>query len=149
MRTNRKLALATLRCHGRTPHRGSVLVAALVCMLVVMMVLGIMFQGVVRAHRQLHRERDLRQTELLLQAGCDRAAVQLSNAEDYHGETWNLPADMIVGAGRGRVTIETTRTVSQLVWEVKVVAEYPQDSETSIRRSRTFQLPIQVHSQPE
>jgi len=118
-------------------------------MLVVMMILGIMFQGVVRAHRQLHRERDLRQTELLLQAGCDRAAIQLSNAEDYHGETWNLPANMIVGAGRGRVTIETTRNGSQPVWEVKVVAEYPQGSETSIRRSRTFQLPIQVHSQPE
>jgi Tfp pilus assembly protein PilX len=147
MRTNRKPVLAPLRCRGRPPRRGSVLVAALVCMLVVMMILGSMFQGVVRARRQLHRERDLRQTELLLQAGCDRAAFQLSNADDYHGETWNLPADMVVGAGRGRVTIETTRSGSQPVWEVKVVAEYPQGSETSIRRSRTFQLPIQVHRQ--
>jgi hypothetical protein len=106
-----------------------------------------MFQGVVRAHRQLHRERDLRQTELLLQAGCDRAAVQLLNTDDYHGETWNLPPDMVVGTGRGRVTIETTRTGSQPAWEVKVVAEYPQGSDTSIRRSRTFQLPIQVQRQ--
>jgi Tfp pilus assembly protein PilX len=147
MRTNRKPVLPPLRRHGRRPRRGSVLVAALVCMLVVMMILGSMFQGVVRAHRQLHRERDLRQTELLLQAGCDRAAFQLSNADEYHGETWNLPADMVVGAGRGRVTIETTRSGSEPVWEIKVVAEYPQGSETSIRRSRTFQLPIQVHRQ--
>ena len=149
MKTTRKPGVRPLRCHRRRPRRGSVLVAALVCMLVVMMILGIMFQGVVRAHRQLHRERDLRQTELLLQAGCDRAAVQLSNAEEYHGETWSLPADMVVGAGRGRVTIETTRSGSQPTWEVKVVAEYPQGSETSIRRSRTFQLPIQIHSQQE
>jgi hypothetical protein len=147
MRTHRKPGLWPLRRPGRLSRRGSVLVAALVCMLVVMMILGIMFQGVVRAHRQLHRERDLRQTELLLQAGCDRAAFQLSNADDYHGETWNLPADMVVGAGRGRVTIETIRSGSPPVWEVKVVAEYPQGSETSIRRSRTFQLPIQVHRQ--
>ena len=147
MRTNRKPGVRLLRCRGRRPRRGAVLVAALVCMLVVMMILGSMFQGVMRARRQLHRERDLRQTELLLQAGCDRAAYQLSNADDYHGETWNLPADMVVGAGRGRVTIETTRSGSQPTWEVKVVAEYPQGSDTSIRRSRTFQLPIQVHRQ--
>jgi hypothetical protein len=147
MRTNRKPSLPRLRHRGRRPRRGSVLVATLVCMLVVMMILGIMFQGAVRAHRQLYRERDLRQTELLLQAGCDRAAFQLSNAEDYHGETWNLPADMVVGAGRGRVTIETTRSGSQPTWDVKVVAEYPQGSDTSIRRSRTFQLPIQAHRQ--
>jgi hypothetical protein len=147
MRTNRKPGVRSLRCHGHRPRRGAVLVAALVCMLVVMMILGSMFQGVVRAHRQLHRERDLRQTELLLQAGCDRAAVQLLNTDDYHGETWNLPPDMVVGTGRGRVTIETTRTGSQPAWEVKVVAEYPQGSDTSIRRSRTFQLPIQVQRQ--
>ena len=147
MRTNGKPGVQLLRRRSRRPRRGSVLVAALVCMLVVMMILGIMFQGVVRAHRQLHRERDLRQTELLLQAGCDRAAFQLSNANDYHGETWNLPADMVVGTGRGRVTIETIPSDSRPAWEVKVVAEYPQGGDTSIRRSRTFQLPIQIHRQ--
>jgi hypothetical protein len=105
------------------------------------MILGSMFRGIVRAHRQLHSERDLRQTELLLQAGCDRAAALLAASDSYRGETWNLPANVIVGTADGRVTIETSRDEKQNAWNINVLAEYPYGGNTSIRRSRTFQLP--------
>ena len=124
-------------------RRGTVLVAALVCLLVVMGILGAMLQGTLRAHRQLHRERDLRQTELLLQAASDRARYRLSNEPDYRGETWDLPADTIAENGAGRVTIEISPPDGQSVQKTQLLAEYPLGGETSIRRSRTFQIQTQ------
>jgi hypothetical protein len=139
-----KWAISILRPRTRANTRqGAVLVAALVCLLVVMAMLGAMLKGALLAQRQLHRERDLRQTELLLQAGSDRAAYRLANDANYRGENWKLPANAIVDNGEGQVTIEASATGAPSVWSVKVVAEYPLGGETSIRRSRTFQVPSQ------
>jgi len=127
------------------PHRrGAVLVAALVCLLIVMAMLSSMLQGALRARRQLHVERDLRQTELLLQAGVERAVFRLAGESGYRGETWTLPADAIVGSEAGRVSVEITRSAAEEPWQVRVVAEYPVGRETSIRRSRTFTVPTQL-----
>src|SRR5215212_2333351 len=84
---------------GASDRQGAVLVAALVCLLIVMAMLGAMLKGTLIAQRQLHRERDLRQTELLLQAGSDRAAYRLGTDAQYHGETWKLPAKAIANTG--------------------------------------------------
>jgi hypothetical protein len=100
-----------------------------------------MLQGTLRGHRQLHRERDLRQTEFLLQAGSDRAVFRLQSDTNYIGETWNLPAETFGDRGEGRVTIEISPVDGQAARRVQVVAEYPLGGETSIRRSRTFQVP--------
>lgn len=120
------------------PRQGAVLVVALVCLLIVMTLLGSMLQGTLRVRRQLHAERDLRQTELLLQAGADRAAYRLATAADYRGETWMLPAEAIVGRGEGQVTIAASRNATDQPWQLHVVAEYPLGSESSIRRSHTY-----------
>ena len=130
-------------CANTDERRGTVLVAAIVCLLVVMGILGSMLKGTLLAHRQLHRERDLRQAEFLLQAGSDRAVYRLANNTTYRGESWNLAADTIANKGSGRVTIEILPTDGQSARKVQVVAEYPLEGETSIRRSRTFQVPIQ------
>jgi hypothetical protein len=119
---------------------GAVLVVALVCLLIVMSLLGSMLQGALRAQRQLHSERDRRQTELLLAAGADRAAVLLSTQPDYRGDTWHLPAASITGRGTGQVITTIARQSDDQPWEVRVVAEYPLGGDLSIRRSRTFLL---------
>jgi hypothetical protein len=129
-------------------RRGVVLVAALVCLLIVMTILGSTLLATLRSARQLHLERDLRQCELLFVAGMDRAAFRLTNEMDYRGETWKLPAPAIVGSGDGLVTIEVSRGPGGDSPQVTVVAEYPTGSELSIRRSRTFQVPSKI-SQPE
>ncbi len=123
--------------------RGAVLVAALVCLLIVTSMVSTMLQGALRARRQLHRERDLRQTEFLLQAGVERAAFRLRNETNYRGETWNLPAELIVGSRPGRVSIETSRDSGEQPWQVKVAAEYPVGRDTSVRRSQTFSFQTQ------
>src|SRR5262245_23779166 len=119
-------------------RRGSVLIAALVCLLIVMMMLGGMLLTTVRRHRQLHRERDLRQCELLLAAGIERAARRAATEPAYGGETWSLPGAAIVGGGDGQVVIEVRRGANNPTQQVSVVAEYPLGGEMSIRRSSTF-----------
>jgi hypothetical protein len=119
---------------------GVVLVAALVCMAIVLGIVGSMLQGALRARRQLHAERDLRQTELLLDAGVDRAANKLAEDTDYVGETWKTPASEVLGAGTGEVVIEVTRPGDSDSWNVHVAAEYPAGAQTSVRRARTFSV---------
>jgi len=135
---NRRIALA--RSNERS---GAVIIAALVCLLVVMAILGTMLRGTLRNYRYMRSERDLRQTELLLQGGSDRAVNRLANDANYRGETWSLPSDAIAGGGDGRVTIEITPATDKAAGNAKVLAEYPLGGETSIRRSVVFQIPAQ------
>jgi hypothetical protein len=123
-------------------HRpqGTVLVAALVALVIVMAMLGVMLQSSLRNRRQLHAERDRRQCELLLQAGVERAAYRLANDAEYQGETWRLAADEITNQGEGEVVITASPMSDEESWRVHVVAEFPLGSERSIRRSRTCQI---------
>lgn len=133
-----------MKCRCRRPCRsGAVLAAALVCLLIVMGLLAGMLKGALRERRQMRQERDLRQTELLVEAGADRAAIRLAADDSYAGETWSVPAEEIIGLGGGKVLIEVTRDASaaereDAPWLVRVVAEYPLGGETSIRRTRSF-----------
>jgi hypothetical protein len=113
-----------------------------------MTILGSMLLATLRSARQLHAERDLRQCELLLQAGLDRAVFRLAEEMDYRGENWTLPAAAIALRGDGLVTIEVSRPAATDSPQVTVVAEYPTGSENSIRRSRMFQLQSKM-PQPE
>lgn len=121
-------------------RRGAMLVVALACLAIVMAIIGVMLQGALRARRQLHVERDLRQVELLLEAGLDRAAFQLDSDDDYAGETWQIPASDLLGRGDGEVVIVAERSGDAEPWQVRVAAEYPVGTPRSVRRSRTFQV---------
>ena len=133
------------RCSSSRPpasgRQGAVLVAVLVCLLVVMAILGSMLKGTLRAHRQLRRERDLRQTEVLLQSGSQRTLARLEKDADYAGETWNLAADVFEGKGAGQVVINILPAKDQAPRQALITAEYPLGGETSIRRSRMLQIP--------
>jgi Tfp pilus assembly protein PilV len=128
-------------------RRGTALIAVLVCLVIVMALLGNMLVGALRIGRQMRGERDRRQCELLLQAGLDRAALRASAAAPYSGEVWNVSSADISGTGDGQVTIRVSRqgdtpTRSPLseALSIRVLAEYPVGSDSSIRRSRTAQL---------
>ena len=128
-------------CRLSRSRRGAVLVAALVCLLIVMTMLGGMLLAAVRSTRQLQRERDLRQCELLLDAGLDRAAQRLATDATYRGEIWSLTFDAITGSGEGQVTIEVASASDATSQQINVVAEYPLGGETSIQRSRSILVP--------
>ena len=119
-------------------RRGAMLVVALACLAIVMAIVGVMLQGALRARRQLHVERDLRQVELLLEAGLDRAAFQLAGDDAYAGETWRIPANDLLGRGDGEVVIVAERSGDAEPWQVRIAAEYPVGTPTSVRRTQTF-----------
>jgi hypothetical protein len=124
----------------RRSRGGLVIVAALVCLLIVTSIVTSMLQNALRARRQLRTERDRRQVELLVEVGADRAARRLASEPGFRGDTWNLPADAIVGSGDGRVKSEISRAADQENWQIQVVAEYPLGRDFPIRRSHTFPI---------
>jgi hypothetical protein len=128
-------------CARNRHHRsGLMIVAALVCLLVVTSIVGSMLKGALRARRELHTERDRRQTELLIDAGADRAVARLAAELDFRGDTWEILSTAIVGRGGGRVTTEISLSTDQQFRRVRVVAEYPLGGDFPIRRSRTFHV---------
>jgi hypothetical protein len=127
--------------HKHRRRRGAVIVATLVCLLVVMALLTAMLQGALRARRQLPVQRDLRQCELLLTAGLDRAAHRLASEADYRGETWSLPADSTARLADGQVTITASRPTPDQPCQISATAEYPLGTPLSIRRTHTITLP--------
>lgn len=115
-------------------ERGSVLVAALVALLIVMSLLGTMLLAAVQSQRQLHAERNHRQCELLLLAGMDRTAAALARDPAYAGETWLIPAGTLA-SGEARVAIRVIEAAAGHQKQVEITAEYPLGDEWSIRRS--------------
>jgi hypothetical protein len=140
MKTN--VAPLRLQAFGRTRRRrgGLMIVAALVCLLVVTSIVGSMLKSALRARRELHVERDRRQSELLVEAGADRAVARLAAEPGFRGDTWELPAAAIVGHGGGRVMTEVSRSADNQSQQIRVVAEYPLGRDFPIRRSHTFQI---------
>ena len=129
-----------VRRQTRRQRSGLMIIAALVCLLIVTSIVGSMLQSALRARRQLHAERNCRQAELLLEAGANRAAARLASEPDFRGDTWNLPAEAIVGHGDGRVTTEISRNEASEAWQLRVIAEYPLGRDFPIRRSHTFSI---------
>lgn len=126
---------------SKSPRRGTILIVALLCLLVIMSLLGTMLLAALQSTRQLHAERDLRQCELLLQAGVERALTQLAEQPDYQGETRELTAAEIINQGTGRITIAVTPATADAPPQLQVAAEYPAESEIAVRRSRTLSIP--------
>lgn len=125
-------------------RRGTVLVAALICLLVVTALVGALLKGALLARRHLHQERNLRQTELLLQAGVDRAQARLTADRGYQGETWAPPEGALPMAAQ--ITIRPLPVQDDQNQQFEVSAEYPLGSEYSVRRSRL--LSSTFHSNP-
>lgn len=129
------------RSKSPPPRRGALLIVALTCMVVVIAIIGLLFSSSLRTRRQLHSERDLRQVELLLDAGLRRAAAKLSADASYAGETWRIPADQLLQNGAAEVTIAAAladASADSGRTEVTVSARYPLNAPLTVQRTRTF-----------
>jgi len=114
----------------------------LVTMLVVTSILMGMLQNTLRVRRQLHTERNARQTELLLQAAADRARFQLAKDSGYRGETWNVPSAELADRGDAEIAIKLNSTTEpSRGWQVTIAAEYPRGSPSSVRRTANLFIP--------
>jgi hypothetical protein len=153
------IAVRCPRQARRQRRPAAILIVALVTLLVVSSLVLSMVKRALNDRRQLRQEHDLQQVELLVDAGLRRAAIRLAADADFDGETWDIPAAELTGHGDARVVIEVAPAPAnespaedspteesseddpageaQLI---RITAEYPFGSETSIRRTRTVTL---------
>lgn len=125
--------------HNSPAHRrGAALIAALVCLSIIVGLLGHMLVGALRMQRQLHRERELRQCQLLLEAGLQRGAAQLTKDRAYRGETWEVALADRQSPDAGRVIIEVVEATNDQPAVIRAQAEYPLVGANSIRRTQTI-----------
>ena len=124
------------KTHRRT---ASVLICVLACLVVVTGLTMASVKSALVARRQVRQERNIAQTELLLQAGIQRAVTGATGDAAYEGEVWNIPAESLGVESPARVTITLNRDQDQST-TVTVVAQLPADSPTSVQRSHTFTL---------
>ena len=95
---------------GKTLARrrtGAVLISVLACLVVTTAIAALTVRQSLEARRQGRVERQLRQTQYLLDAGIRRAAERLRADASYSGETWQ-PTVALARFGAVRVEIRVT-----------------------------------------
>ena len=143
--------------HARQQRRGAaMMVLVLTCLLVITALAGSMTAATLRSRRAVRSEHQLRQSELLLEAGVLRAASQLQNDPAYSGETWQ-PAATVGRFSHPLVDIQVTAaTDDQTARLVEVTASLGTGVDASdrsgfplTRRSHTFRFTASSSPNPE
>jgi type II secretory pathway component PulK len=139
------------RCrHAHERRSGTVIFAALICLLVIATLAGTMLQFALLCRRQMHVEQDALQAEQLLQAGIDRARRRMATEPGYAGETWTPQIGSNGEQGQVRIVLmkdlrESATRTEVLRSYAKFTAEYPLGNARSVRRSE--QISIQPFTQ--
>lgn len=122
------------RLHARFGNRGSVVVAVVVCLVAITTICGALLRVGLAERRTLRAEEHRLQAEWLAESGIARAAARLAASNDYAGETWEVPAELMGGASPGLVKIVVTAVESEPRDRLVIVqADYPSGTD---RRSR-------------
>jgi len=125
----------------RPPNRqASILVCVLACMVVATALVVAATRSALQARHEVRTQRQLRQMELVLEAGIQRAARQLSADPQFNGETWTLSESTIPGLGSAQVEIEVSSHGDGLPQQVQVVARLPATGPPVVQRSYTFSI---------
>ena len=96
-----------MKRHAREAREGVVLVCVIACLVVASALVALAVQSSLRGRREARLQLQLRQTELLCEAGVLRAAKQLETSDLYTGEQW-LPELDLENYHDAAVAIEVT-----------------------------------------
>ena len=110
------------RCNEPPRRSGTLVVCVVVCLLVATSLAAATTHAALRWRRSLRMEHQMRQTELLLDAGILRAARQLRRSIDYRGETWR-PRRSTVGFESPVVEIRVIEAEDPRARQVEVLAQ--------------------------
>ena len=132
------------RSHCKS-RRGAVLIVAIVCLSIATAIATAGVRHALMARRQARLDHQLRQTELLLDAGLRRAIKALSADRDYQGERWALDPALsgFAGAFEG-ATVEIKASAQdggQRVFEVTAAIGPASNPAYQTKRSHRFPYP--------
>ncbi|QDT00790.1 hypothetical protein [Adhaeretor mobilis] len=137
---------------SRTSRAGSILIGVLVCLAIATSIVTTSVRTALDTRRALRTQHQVRQTELLLAAGIQRAWQQLQSSADYRGETWELPAGTIPSLDAAQVEIAIGDAAKSIgdestVREVQVTARLSVATRT-IKRSYRFSTEPEATNEP-
>lgn len=128
---------------ARTPaarRTAALLVAALVCLVVVLSVGASLLRTLVGQQRQLLQEQRQAQVFWLVESALDRAAAQLAAAADYRGETWEV--DGPAGTGKAVAVIRVEPAAGEPPRRKLVVeVQYPCAAVERVTQRREVVIP--------
>ena len=84
-----------IRMRRKQARSGALLICVLVCLLVSSAMVTATTLSALQSRRNVRLQHQMRQTELLLDAGVLRAASQLQRSNQYQGETWRPNSEWI------------------------------------------------------
>ena len=120
----------------RVQHRGSVLIVALVCLLVVSLLAGSIVRMAILHRKQVRREQHRLQADWLVSSGLERAVNRLMNDAAYRGEIWRIPADQIGGQHTADVRISVASIPADGSHKkLRVEARFPSNRQLFATRS--------------
>ncbi len=122
------------------PRRGTVLICVLACMGVVIALVLCTTQSSLRGRREVRMQRQLLQTDLLCEAGVQRAKQQFKKSPDYVGEKWT-PNLGVTGFQYASIEIRIKQLsvgANQTQAEVIAWLASSEDSTDRMQRSHTF-----------
>ena len=115
-------------------RRGTVILIAMVCLLLVMMIGATLMKAAQAEQNQIGRAQSRLQADWLVEAAIERAAAHLANDSAYAGEVWKIPAEEMDSSHPATVTIEIKPTAQQPDHrEINIVADYPLQPEKRTR----------------
>jgi len=113
----------------RKTRLGVILAAVLIGLLIVMLVGGELTRAIVLHHKQARVLEDRQQSFWLAESALQRATHALASSQDYEGETWRVPADVLGAAWAGVATIQVESVSDpEPGRRIRVEAYYPEDT---------------------
>ena len=137
----------------RSARKGVILICVIACLAVSTVLVALVVQSSLRGRREARLQLQLRQTELLCEAGVMRAAKQLENSESYLGEQWRPELNLenyhdavvdIVVSENEQVT-EASKQPSKNVIVIAKLDSYL-DQDGPMQRTHRFVIPIKTQS---
>ncbi|MDX1930060.1 MAG: hypothetical protein SFV81_26270 [Pirellulaceae bacterium] len=137
----------------RSARKGVILICVIACLAVSSVLVALAVQSSLRGRREARLQLQLRQTELLCEAGVMRAAKQLENSASYAGEQWrpvlnfenyhDAVVEIIVSENE-----QVTESSKQLSKNVTVIAKLDSylDQDGPMQRTHRFVIPIKTQS---
>ncbi len=126
------------------PRSGAILVCVIACLAVSTVLVALSIQSALRSRREVRLQLQLRQTELLCEAGVLRATQQLRDDEAYRGERWSPPiASEIYHSPNVLIEVARNKDDSSSEALIKVVAQLDShlDHVGPMQRSHQFTIP--------
>jgi type II secretory pathway pseudopilin PulG len=139
-----------VRSSNQETRVGAVLVCVIACLAVTSVLAALTVQSSLRGRREARLQLQLRQTELLCEAGVMRAVKRLQSSSGYAGEQWqpelNLENyhDVIVDIQVAAVEKEATQP--RTLKDVTVIARLDSflDHDGPMQRTHNFRVQIQT-----